>query len=103
MSYYNDRNDYLDGVGTQQLVTEIGAAFSERQLHSHYLKQIRALEEKLNAVSRQRDEAVAGWEEAGHQRDAWRDTIREFVDVESRRDEVLKVYRHKKEQRLRHS
>lgn len=88
MSYYNDRNDYLDGVGTQQLVTEIGAAFSERQLHNHYQKQIRALEEKLKAVSYQCDEALI-------QRDAWRETTREFASG-VHRDRVLEVYDAKK-------
>ncbi|WCB48161.1 hypothetical protein PH214_16080 (plasmid) [Nitratidesulfovibrio vulgaris] len=91
MSYYNDRNDYLDGVGTQQLVTEIGAAFSERQLHNHYLKQIRALEEKLNAVSRQCDQSIAGWEEAAEQRDVWRKVARELATEQGLDKSMLKA------------
>lgn len=100
MGYGDGRtDDFVSGRGFAEAMDNIADTFRQREqnrVESEYQSQIRALQQKLQAVSRERDEAVKGWEEAGLQGDAWRETVRHFVDVDAKREEVLAVYREKK-------
>lgn len=83
MGYGDGRtDDYTSGRGFLQALDNIEDTLLQRQQNraeSEYQSQIRALQQKLQAVSRERDEAVKGWEEAGEQRDVWREVARELA------------------------